>query len=146
MTQAKLMAGLFLILAVLASYFAIYRYGRHVEFLKQDNLRKTAIIQATKENDALKSKLEEDHAQATAALNVLLNTHAPRVRLPVCPSGESNPTGGGQVPAPQSERTRLGSQELLDEAGRHLESKAVEWSRAIEACRVVMEWSRAQSP
>lgn len=139
--QAKLVAGLFIILAVLASYAATYKYGRHVEFLKQENIRKDVVIKANAENEAVKLELQEVRQNAEAALNIILATPAPRVRIPVCPSGESNATDRGKIPATPGERTYADRQRLLDEAGRHLESRAAEWSRVIEACRVVMGWA-----
>jgi hypothetical protein len=142
--QAKLVAGLFIILAVLASYAATYKYGRHVEFLKQENIRKDVVIKANAENEAVKLELQEVRQNAEAALNIILTTPAPRVRIPICPSGESNPTDRGEIPTTTGERTLIGSQELLDEAGRHLESKAAEWSRALNACSVVMNWAKRQ--
>ena len=53
MIQSKLLGGLFIILAILASYTATYKYGRHVEFITQDNLRKEAVIKQQEENQRI---------------------------------------------------------------------------------------------
>ena len=144
MMQAKLLAGLFIIFAMLASYFATFKYGRHVEFLKQENIRKDVVIKANAENEAVKLELQEVRQNAEAALNIILATPAPRVRIPICPSGESNPADRGEIPITPGERTYADRQRLLDEAGRYLESKAAEWSRALNACNVVMKWAKRQ--
>ena len=141
MIQSKLLGVMFIILAVLASYFATFKYGQHVEFLKQENIRKDVVIKANAENEAVKLELQETRQNAEAALNIILATPAPRVRVPICPSGESNATDRGEIPATTGERTYTDRQRLLDEAGRHLESKSAEWSRALNACKVVMEWA-----
>ena len=143
--QAKLVAGLFIILAVLASYAATYKYGRHVEFLKQENIRKDVVIKANADNEAVKLELQEVRQNAEDALNILLATPAPRVRIPICPSGESNPAGGSEVPTTGAKSTPDKIQRALDDFTRGLEIDAIEWSRTIEACRVVMNWAKAQS-
>lgn len=139
--QLKLLAGLFIILTVLASYFSTYKYGRHVEYLKQDNLRKEAIIKANAENEVTKLELQKVRQNAEIALNTLLDTPAPRLR-PICPSGQVDPADRGVLPAAVAKRTDLGSQEVLDRLTGRIDAKAAEWSRALSACAVVMEWAK----
>ena len=125
--------------AILAALWGLHHYidkGGYDRRVAEEN---AAIIKATKENDALKSRLEDDHAKSIAALNVLLDTPAPRVRIPTCPQTTS-PTGI-QVPDATGQRTDLGNQEVLDRITNRLDSKAAEWSRALSACKVVMEWA-----
>lgn len=141
--QAKMMASLFLILAVLASFFATYKYGRHVEYLVQDNLRKEAIIKATKDNDNLKLLLQVERQNAENALNILLARKPDRLRLPTCPS-QTGSTGGSAVPATGTQRATDEFQKSFEVFTDGLELDAIAWSRAIEACRVTMEWARAQ--
>ena len=141
--NVKLVGGLLLIAVVLGGLFGVYRYGRHVEFIIQDNNRKEAIINAAKENDALKLKLQEERQNAETALNTLLATPAPRVQVPTC-RGQANPAGGSAVSATSPERTSDLAQAAFERFAGRLELDAAAWSRAIEACRVTMEWAKAQ--
>lgn len=51
--QVKLLGALFLVLLILGSYYATYRYGRHVEFLTQENIRKDAVLKQQEENGVI---------------------------------------------------------------------------------------------
>ena len=82
MIQAKLMAVMLILLVLLGSMFALYRYGRHVQFVIDDTKAKAAIYKVTMENDKLKVQLEKDHANSETIINTLLATPAPIVRLP----------------------------------------------------------------
>jgi len=106
-----------------------------------------AVTKAVTDNDALKTKLEIQHAQANDALNVLLSHPAPRVRLPACLStaadSSSNSATGSAVPITATERASDRNQQILDDITERLKSKAVEWSKALNACSVVMGWGNA---
>lgn len=141
--ETKLTAGLFIALALFGSYSVAYKYGRHVEFLVQDGLRKDAIIKATKENDNLKLLLQLERQNAESALNILLATPAPRVRMPACRS-QTDTAGGSSIPATSTERAGDLAQEAFERFTDGLELDAIAWSRAIAACRVTMEWSKMQ--
>ncbi len=99
-------------------------------------------------NETLKSTLEVQHAQANEALNVLLSHPADRVRLPASPCRAVLPQvvspAGSAVPVTPTERTSDPAQAAFDDAQAGMESDAIEWRNAIEACRPVMEWSKAQ--
>ena len=108
--QAKLVAGLFIILAILASYAATYKYGRHVEFITQDNLRKTAVIKQQEENQritlAYAKKLTEGMVQYEKD-QVVIAAARDRIRrlqinFPACPvpsttGSPSNPDEANRV-------------------------------------------------
>ena len=100
------------------------------------------LIAERAKNTTLTTNLQKERQNAEHALNTLLDRPAPRVRLPVCPPGEASSASGITLPATTSERANHRSQEILDDATRRLDSKAAEWSSAIEACRVVMGWAR----
>ena len=108
--QAKLVAGLFTILAILATYFATFKYGRHVEFLKQENIRKEAVIKQQEENQkitlAYAQKLTEGMVQYEKD-QVVIAAARDRIRrlqvsFPTCPvpsttGSPSNPDEAGRV-------------------------------------------------
>lgn len=127
--QAKMMAGLFLMLAILASYFATYRYGRHVEYLVQDNIRKDAVLKQQEENGvivlAYAKKLTEGMVQreqdqitindARAKLrDVKLQVRTYRSTLPGTPTSTTDSNGTGELAA-----ARIN--EYLDEAKRAID-------------------------
>lgn len=129
MTQAKLLGAMFLILAVLASYYATYRYGRHVEFLKQENIRKDAVLKQQEENGvivlAYAKKLTEGMVQreqdqitiddARAKLRaVKLQVRACRSTLPGTPASTADSDGTGGLAA-----ARIN--EYLDDARRAID-------------------------
>ena len=97
MIQAKLIAGMLIILMLLGSMFALYRYGRHVQFVVDDTKAKAAIYKATVENDKLKVQLEKDHETAENAINTLLDTPAPIVRIPTSNCKTKSATGSIQT-------------------------------------------------
>ncbi len=91
--EAKLMAGLILVLALFGSYFAAYKYGRHAEFLIQDGIRKDAIIKQQEENQkitlAYAQKLTEGMVQYEKD-QVVIAAARDRIRrlqvsFPTCP-------------------------------------------------------------
>lgn len=50
---AKLVGGLLLIVLILGSYYGIFRYGKHVDFVEQENIRKDAVLKQQEENEAI---------------------------------------------------------------------------------------------
>ena len=107
-----------------------------------------AVSNAVIDNDELKNKLEAQHAQANDALNTLLDHPAGRVLLPqatTCADHRPPDTAAGSaVPAAAPERPDDTAQAALDEFKRGVEQDAAEWSRALNSCRTVMDWARAQ--
>lgn len=102
-----------------------------------------AVTKAVLDNDVLKSTLEVQHAQANEALNILLSHPAPRVQLPTTPCPANNQvaaSSGIPVQAPAAERASDTAQAAFNDAQAGMESDAIEWRDAIEACRPVMEW------
>lgn len=97
--QAKLVAGLFIILAVLASYAATFKYGRHVEFLKQENIRKEAVIKQQEDNQRitlayakkLTEALENEQRYQTVIADAV--NRAERLRVHFDPSTLPGATG-----------------------------------------------------
>lgn len=139
--MAKLLGVAVLILAAYGVYWYVgmegYKRGQAEMTAKQNE----TIITATKANDALKQQLEIDHAKANAALNVILATPAPRVRIPSCPA-QPIPSVTDQLPITAIERADDRGQQILDRARERLELKAAEWSRALNACNLVFEWAK----
>lgn len=112
---------------------------------KQSQAAAEAVTKVVSANDALKTKLGEQHAQANKALNMLLDHPAGRVLLPATTCASSNqadPAIGSEIPTTGTERTVIEAQEALDRFRSSLEADAVEWSRALNACAVVMEWAK----
>lgn len=156
----RLLGTLALVLGLFASG---YFYGRHAEGIKQKAIinkmelaraaeiqaAQAEIIKAQSANDALKTKLGVQHAQANNALNTLLDNPAGRVQLPstclpASASGEAHSPSGSAVSTTSPERTADTAQEALDGFRRSLEADAAEWSRALNACAVVMDWAKNQ--
>lgn len=136
-----------------------YFYGRHVQGINDDaNMNAERLTwtwavaegqkaenDAIQANDALKTQLEVQHAQANDALNVLLSHPAGGVQLPAncaAASGETHATSGGAVQTASGERAFDPLQAALDDFTRGMEADAAEWSRAINACAVVIGWAR----
>lgn len=152
----RILGGVGIVLALILSG---YLYGRHVQGIKDDaNIAQerltwtqavadgqAAIASAVIANDALKTKLEVQHAQANHALNILLSHPAPGVQLPACvssaSSGQVDAASGSELQAAGSERAANSAQAAFDEAQRGMEADAAEWSRALNACAVVIEWA-----
>ena len=112
---------------------------------KAARIASNAISAKITENDELKTRLGVQHAAANDALNILLDHPAQRVRLPVClpaSTGDAYSSSGSAVQAATTERTDYPAQVALDEAIRGMESDAAEWSRALNACAVVMGWAK----
>ena len=126
--QAKLVAGLFLILAVLASYFATYKYGRHAEFIVQDNLRKTAVIKQQEENQritlAYAKKLTEAMQNEELLQTVISNAEYRAGRMQVHFPGSPMP-GTAETAADRDEASRLLS-ERLDALFGSLQARATD--------------------
>ena len=126
--QAKLIAGLFLILAISASYFATYRYGRHAEFVVQDNLRKTAVIKQQEENQRitlayakkLTEALENEQRYQTVIADAV--NRAERVRVHFDPRTMPGATG---TTSDRDEASRLLS-ERLDALFGSLQARATD--------------------
>lgn len=107
-----------------------------------------AVAKAVQDNAKLVNQLEVNHEAANKALNILLDHPVGRVRLPSTPCAASNQiaaTGGITVQTSSTERTSDTSQATFDGFVKGLESDAIEWRNAIEACRPVIEWAKAQS-
>ncbi|OGC95840.1 MAG: hypothetical protein A2W25_15300 [candidate division Zixibacteria bacterium RBG_16_53_22] len=134
-----------IVIALLVITFAAGWYVnglRHEQKADELELAHSAeLIAERARNAALTTNLQKERQNAEHALNTLLDRPAPRVRLPICPPGEAHSAGGSALPTAAAERADHRSQEILDDATRRLDSKAAEWSRAIEACRVVMGWA-----
>ena len=141
-----------LIVFWLFSLLGAEQYGDHargtkdaLKMAQQRDAEATAIMNAQSENDTLKTQLGVQHEQANNALNVLLSMPAPRVRIPTCrQTGQAYTAPGSSVPATSPERTSDETQIAFDAFRQGLESDAAEWSRALNACQVVMEWTKAQ--
>ena len=117
-----------------------------LESAQQAQIASDVALKATTDNDILKTKLGEQHAQSEAALNVLLNHPAERVLLPATCAAAGNQTdtaGGSSVSTASTERTSDRNQAVFDDATKRLESKAAEWSRALNACQAVMDWAKS---
>lgn len=152
-----LMARLGFALAIAAGGFGagIYAASNHYKPIiarmnldaeKAARIASEAVSAKLSENDLLKTKLGVQHAEATRALNILLDTPAQRVLIPTAcvPAAvsDSDSAAGVTVQAPATERADSEAQVALDRFTQGLESDAAEWSRALNACEVVMEWSK----
>lgn len=141
-----------LVLGLVATHFAVYESGKHNQSMQDDakaariaSLTFNAIQDAQKKNEALKSTLETEHANAEHALNILLNIPTPVVRVPTCSNTGSkiNPASGGSVPSTVAERAGNQTQDAFSRFEQQLESDTAEWSRALNACFVVMKWANS---
>ena len=141
--QTKLIAALVGLIAIAAGLFSTYEYGRHVQKVYDDGQRAIEIEKATIENSALLNKLEKQHGKDSAAIDTLSHQPPIRVRIPTRCSPPAA-ASGVELPAATSDGADNGSQLILDDATKRLESKAVEWSKALSACGVVMSWAKAQ--
>jgi len=108
-----------------------------------------AVSMASRTNDELKTKLGVQHANAEKALNILLANPGQRVLLPAsagCATGDlqTDSASGVTVQASVAERTPDAHQKAFDDFTRGVEADAAEWSRALNACEVVMEWADSQ--
>jgi hypothetical protein len=144
---------LYIKLAVAAALLAATSYGTYkvtsnqyivIAQQKQIDVDKV-ILKANSDNDTLKTKLEEQKNESNKALDFLLNQPAPSVRVPTCSSsGQSNTTNRGSVSTTGPQPTSNSAQGAFDTFRQGLESDAAEWSRALNACQVVMDWAKAQ--
>lgn len=138
--QAKLLGALFLGLLILGSYYATFRYGKHVDFVEQENIRKDTLLKSTKANDNLKLLLQVERQNAENALNVLLDRKPDRVRLPAC-SSQPNPASG-EPQAIEADRILLGEIESVLSADRQRTRSIVgEAERELIECRVSKNWA-----
>lgn len=149
------------LLSAVALALSCYLYGRHAQHTVDDlQLTKERlvwaqavqkgqdeVIKATQDNDALKTKLEVQHAESSKALNDLRSHPAGRVLLPTnCPasSDQADSASGSAVSATATQRAGDTSQAALDEAQRGMEADSIEWADALNACAVVMGWAKGQ--
>lgn len=124
--QAKLVGGGLLLMLILGSYYATYRYGKHVEFLTQENIRKDAVLKQQEENGVIvlayakkltegMVKREQDEITINDARTKLravkLQVRACGSTLPGTPASTSDTDGTGELAA-----ARIN--EYLDEARR----------------------------
>lgn len=141
-----------IILFFLAGLFGAEQYGDHARGVKDDlkaaqlKIAEDKLINdARNENDALNQELEKTHEQANAALNVLLSAPAVSVRVPTCArSSKTYPASGSSVSVTSPERTSDETQSAFNDFRQGLESDAAEWSKALNACQVVMDWAKAK--
>ena len=142
--QTKLIAALVGLIVIGAGLFGTYEYGRHVQEVYDDGQRAIEIEKVTIANEALLTKLKAQHEQDNAAIDTLSHQPPIRVRIPTRCSPPAA-ASGVELPAAASDGADNGSQLILDDATKRLESKAVEWSKALSNCGIVMEWSREQA-
>lgn len=111
-------------------------------------VEQTKATNALAANDAIKTKLGVEHAKAQADLDYLRAHPAGRVQLPRIPCAaamhQADTATGSAVPATSAERARDPAQDALGNAQQGMESDAVEWSSALNACRTVMDWAKEQ--
>ena len=103
----------------------------------------TAHLAAVEQNQKIITDLEVKHAKSAADLEYLRAHPAGRVRLPpqaACPDIPI-PTSGVAVSTPSHERASNPAQDALGEGQSGMESDAIEWARALNACQVVMNWA-----
>lgn len=142
--QAKHLLWLASVAAVFMLLFGVYRYGRHAEAVIQEASRTKAIAEQQARNDALKTKLEVNHANDQKQIDTLAaDIRRLRVRMP---AGCSNviPASGGADTAPASQPLPVDPQIAFDAFEAGLGELAKEADDAIANCRVVMEWAKAQ--
>lgn len=150
--EAKLIAVVVGFIIIGGILFGTYHYGRTVQKTKDDlvmeqlkNSLQAQVNEAQTANDTLKTQLGVQHEQANAALNVLLSAPAQRVRVPTCSqTGQANTAARSAVPATSTQRASDTAQSAFDGFRQGLESDAAEWSRALNACQVVMSWAKVQ--
>lgn len=140
----KLILWLGSILTVFALLFGVYRYGRHVEAVKQELARVTALARQQSDNDALKTELEVKHAADQKQIDALAaDLRRLRVRLPAgC--GNSNPTSGSTDTVASSQPLPTSSQDALDRFNEGLGELAKEADDVVANCRVLQQWSLNQ--
>lgn len=140
----KLIAGLVLVFSILGGLFGVYRYGRHVEAVKQELARGAAIAKQQAQNDALKTELEVKHANDQKQIDALAaDIRRLRVRLPAgC--GNANPASGSSDTVAGSQPLPTASQDALDRFNEGLGELAKEADDVVASCRVVMDWAKAQ--
>jgi hypothetical protein len=149
--QAKLIGIALLLSALGGGAFGLVEYGKHTQKTADDlvaaklQLAEDKLINdARNANDVLTTKLEVDHANSEAALNTLLSAPAAIVRVPHCASSSKvNTASGSSVPVASPERASDTSQSAFDSFRQGVESDAAEWSRALNACQVVMSWAKS---
>ena len=150
-TQLKLLVWLLSVAMVFIVLFGAYHYGKSVQGATDDLVAAKiriaddkAILDKQTENDALKTRLGVQHAQSDNALNFLLDHPAQRMLLPSACPGQDIAASGSSVQTPGTQSASDLYQSAFDDFTRGLESDAAEYSRALNACQVVMEWAKAQ--
>lgn len=139
--------GILIAVLVLSTFAAGYKVGANGVQQDWDADRQVQVmaqLTAIEQNQQTITKLELKHAQATADLEYLRTHPAGRVRLPqaTCASVPI-PASGITIPITSPERASDAAQEALGEAQSNMESDAIEWSRALNACQVVMDWAKS---
>lgn len=133
-----------LALGLFGSGYRIGSNGVQQDWDAERHAQVVAHLAAVEQNQQTITDLEIKHAKVTADLEYLRTHPTGRVRLPktTCPD-LPNPTGGSAIPTPGSERTSDPTQDALGDAQSGMESDAVEWARALNACQVVMDWAKS---
>ena len=141
--EEKVIATLVGLIVIAAGLFGTYEYGRHVQKVYDDGQAAIAIEKVTIENSALLNNLEVQHEKDSAAIDTL--SHQPPIRVRIPTRCSPPPAASGvELPAATSDGSDNGSQLILDDATKRLESKSVEWSNALAACKEVADWAKAQ--
>ena len=141
--EIKLIAAFVGIILIVAGIFSTYEYGRHVQMVYDDGQRAIEIEKVTVDNTTLLNKLEVQHGKDSAAIDTL--SHQPPIRVRIPTRCSPPPAASGvELPVAPSDGADNGSQLILDDATKRLESKSVEWSNALAACKEVADWAKAQ--
>lgn len=130
---------------VLSTFGAGYKVGANgvqQDWDAEHHQQVVAQLAAVEQNQKTITELEAKYAKSAADLERLRATPADRVHLPkaACPD-QPIPAGGSAIPAPGPERASNPAQDALGEAQSGMESDAIEWARALNACQVVMRWA-----
>ena len=137
MMQDKLMLSLVSLGLFLGLLFGAYQYGKLAERKHQVDEQAIAQAEGLEQRTQLIKQLEIQHDKTNDALNVLLDTEPVRVQVPVYRACAAAIASGGELPTPQPERASDPGQEAFDQFAAGLESDAIEWSKALNACSVM---------
>lgn len=132
--------------------FGIYHFGTSHQKTKDDavaaQLRietQQAILDSQKANEALKQRLEKNHAEAVNALNIAMSVPIPVLRLPkvACPGQEQSTPGS--VPAYRYSDLLSGQIEQVLSDGRSRTRETVAACQVdLNSCNVVRSWAAQQ--
>lgn len=140
----KLIAGLVLLASILGGLFGLYRYGRHVEAVKQEAARVAAISEQQAKNDALKTELEIKHGNDQKQIDALAaDLRRLRVRLPAGCSNP-NPTSGSANTVAGNQSFPVAPQDAFNRFNEGLGELAKEADDVVARCRVVTDWAKEQ--